>query len=128
MLGEIAFEPGPKRGWQESLCDWLVELRRVLRRHPWAAALAVVSVERGPNMLRHWDRGATLLLDAGFDERQVFYGLSTLLTYAVGTGVQDAIGHSYEADDQTEIREETLSRRPSSSVPSTPPSTRPFNA
>ena len=45
-----------------------------------------------------------------------------------GTGVQDAIWHSYEADDQTEIREETLSRRPSSSVPSTPPSTRPFNA
>lgn len=110
VLGEIEFEAEATRPWDESLHDWLLELRRTLSRHPWAAELAVASIERGPNLLRHWDRGATLLLDAGFDERQVFYGLSTLFTYAVGTGVQDAAWHVYDSEDQRQIREQTLAQ------------------
>ncbi len=110
ILGEIEFEIDATRPWDESLRDWLLELRHALSRHPWAAALAVASIERGPNMLRHWDRGATLLLDAGFTERQVFYGLSTLFTYAIGTGVQDAAWHSYTTDDQAQLREQTLAQ------------------
>jgi AcrR family transcriptional regulator len=105
---EYGFDASPERSWDERLRDWLIELWRVLRRHPWAAALAVASVERGPNMLRHWDRGATLLLDAGFDPRQVFHGLTTLYMYAIGVGVQDAAWHSYDVDDDAQTRDEAL--------------------
>jgi AcrR family transcriptional regulator len=112
VLGEIerGFDATPERSWEERLRDWLVELWRVLRRHPWAAALAIASVERGPNMLRHWDRGAMLLLDAGFDPRQVFHGLSTLYMYAIGVGVQDATWHSYGANDDAQIRQAALAQ------------------
>ncbi|OHV30325.1 MULTISPECIES: TetR/AcrR family transcriptional regulator C-terminal domain-containing protein [Pseudofrankia] len=107
VVGEIeaGFDAEPHRPWEERLRDGFIDLWRVLRRHPWAARLAIASVERGPNTLRHWDRGAMLLLDAGFDERAVFYGLSAIFTYVIGTGVQDATWHSYTADNEQVQRE-----------------------
>jgi AcrR family transcriptional regulator len=111
-VGEISagFDANPRRSWERRLRDGLVELRGVLQRHPWAAGLAMASVERGPNLLRHWDRGAMLLFEAGFDEREVFDGLSALFTYVIGVGMQDALWHSYGAEDDGEVRRETLAQ------------------
>jgi AcrR family transcriptional regulator len=112
VLGEIsgAFDASPRRSWERRLRDGLVELRGVLQRHPWAAGLAMASVERGPNLLRHWDGGAMLLFDAGFSDREVFYGLSALFTYVIGVATQDALWHSYGAEDDGEVRRETLAQ------------------
>lgn len=101
VLGAMpsGFDADRPKAWEEPLRDGFVALRRVLRAHPWAAALAMASIERGPSLLRHWDRAATLLLDAGFDPRETFFGLSAIFTFVVGTGMQDAMWHSYGVDD-----------------------------
>jgi excisionase family DNA binding protein len=111
VLGETEtrFAADPERPWAERLHEGLVELWKVLRRHPWAAGLAMASADRGPNLLRHWDRGATLLFNAGFDEREVFYGLSALFTHVIGSAAQVANWHSYGVDNDA-IRREMVAR------------------
>jgi AcrR family transcriptional regulator len=105
---ETGFDAAPERPWEERLRDGFLEFRSVLRRHPWAAGLAMASIERGPNLLRHWDRAAMLMFEAGFDAAQVFYGLSAIFTFVAGAGMQDAMWHDYGADDDGEVRRETL--------------------
>jgi excisionase family DNA binding protein len=63
------------------------------------------SADRGPNLLRHWDRGARLLFSAGFDEREVFYGLSALFTHVIGSAAQVANWHAYGVDNDAIRRE-----------------------
>jgi excisionase family DNA binding protein len=111
VLGELgtSFAADPERAWDERLHDGLVDLWNVLRRHPWAASLAMRSADRGPNLLHYWDRGATLLFDAGFDEREVFYGLSALFTDVIGSAVQVASWHSYGVDNDA-IRSEMIAQ------------------
>jgi excisionase family DNA binding protein len=111
VLGEMgtSFTADPERPWDERLHDGLVDLWNVLRRHPWAASLAMGSADRGPNLLHHWDREATLLFSAGFDEREVFYGLSALFTHVIGSAAQLASWHAYGVDNDA-IRSETLAQ------------------
>jgi excisionase family DNA binding protein len=111
VLGEMAttFAADPERPWDERLHAGLVDLWNVLRRHPWAASLAMASADRGPNLLNHWDREATLLFSAGFDEREVFYGLSALFTHVIGSAAQVASWHSYGVDNDA-IRSEMLAQ------------------
>ena len=98
---------GSEQPWETRLRDGLTDLWQLLLRHPWAAGLAMASVDRGPNMLGYWDRGATLLLDAGFDATETFVGLTTLFTFTIGSGMVNAIWHTYGADNDA-VRRETL--------------------
>jgi hypothetical protein len=104
-----SFAADPERAWDERLRDGLVDLWNVLRRHPWAASLAMASAPRGPNLLRYWDRGATLLFDAGFDDREVFYGLSALFTHVIGSAVRVGSWHAYGVDNDA-IRSEMVAQ------------------
>ena len=100
---------GSQQPWETRLRDGLTDLWQLLLRHPWAAGLAMASVDRGPNFLGYWDRGATLLLEAGFDETRTFIGLTTLFTFTIGSGMVNAIWHTYGADNET-VRRETLAQ------------------
>ncbi|WCB93558.1 Tetracycline repressor protein class H [Baekduia alba] len=102
-LGE-GFDAHPELPWDERMRGGLIELWRLMRRHPWAALHAISTNNRGPNLLHHWDRGAALLFTTGMEARDVFYALSTLFTFVVGVGVQDAIWHVYGVTDQSEAR------------------------
>ena len=112
ILTEIGdgFDANPEGAWDERVRDGFLEFRRVLRRHPWAAGLAMASIERGPNLVRHWDRAAMLLFDAGFDAAEVFHDLSALFTFVAGAGMQDAMWHDYDVDDDGAVRRETLAQ------------------
>jgi excisionase family DNA binding protein len=107
VLGEMdtSLAADTERPWDERLHEGLVELWNVLRRHPWAAGVAMGSADRGPNLLRHWDREATLLFSAGFDEQEVFYGLSALFIHVIGSAAQVANWHSYGVDNEAIRRE-----------------------
>jgi excisionase family DNA binding protein len=107
VIGEMrtSFAADSERPWDERLHEALVDLWNVLRRHPWAAGLAMASADRGPNLLRHWDREAALLFSAGFDESEVFYGLSALFTHVIGSAAQVANWHSYDVDSDALRRE-----------------------
>lgn len=111
VVGEIraGFDAHPRRTWDKRLRAGFVELWRLLRRHPWAAHFAMSSVERGPNMLRYWDRGATLLFDSGFEPTEVFDGLTALFTYTIGSGMVNAAWHTYGGENER-MRRETLAQ------------------
>lgn len=78
------------RPWPDRLGDGLFEFWRVLLRHPWAAHHASASRDRGPKLLRTWDRSAQILFDAGFDATDVFYASAALFSYVLGVSAQNA--------------------------------------
>lgn len=91
-LDERAAPPAPSHTpWDVQLRDDVLALWSILTRHPWAAHQAIVSGERSPALLRHWDRAAALLLSAGLSPERTFYTLSTLRTFVLGSGMEHAI-------------------------------------
>ncbi|WP_051222958.1 TetR/AcrR family transcriptional regulator [Conexibacter woesei] len=102
VLGEAdkGFDAHPDQPWDQRLQQGMVELWELLARHPWAAHQAILSDNRGPNLLHHWDRACALLFSIGLEPDDVFYVMSTLFTYVVGVGMANALWHDYGAADQ----------------------------
>jgi AcrR family transcriptional regulator len=102
VLREIgdAFDDDVSDTWDGRLRAAMLALWTALRRHPWAAQVAITSGERSPNLLRFWDRCAALLFATGLSTEEVAYALATLRTFVIGNSTQNAVWHVYGTEEQ----------------------------
>lgn len=83
VVGEME-APGAGVPWKEAMRQRATSAHRVLRRHPWAAALLMSRINVGPNMLRYIDATLGCLRDAGFDTAQADHAWNSLDAYVYG--------------------------------------------
>jgi len=91
VLGEIP-PVAPARApnsWDSDLRELGADLYRLLLAHRWAAALMLLSSNRGQNALGLWERVASALEAAGFSAADALDGLSLLLNHILASGVQE---------------------------------------
>jgi AcrR family transcriptional regulator len=79
--------PDPAR-WEEQLRDWMIQVRRIFKRHPGVAGLTLGRIPVGPNLVQWNEWGLALLRGAGIPDRIAAYSFDLLGLY-MGA-------HSYE--------------------------------
>ncbi len=93
-------EARPGRPWQEELAAFFVAMRAHLVAEPSLTRLVAERTVSGPHFRRHFDRLATLLLDAGFDDATAVDLVLAMAYYTIGAslpGTGDAIQARYAA-------------------------------
>lgn len=88
-LASADFPPGPGT-WQEQAAAWTRNYRRVLSEHAKAVPLLVGEAVTDAPTLEVYERLASVLSGAGFDDGQVVLGISVLDIFCLGSSVDTA--------------------------------------
>lgn len=88
-LASEGFPPG-QGSWQEQAAAWTRNYRRVLTLHAKAIPLLVGEAVTDSPTLEIYERLASLLAGAGFDDAQVILGISVLDILCLGSSVDTA--------------------------------------
>lgn len=120
MVGSVYAEIGLADGtlpWREAMSTRAFTVRKVMRSHPWSAAVMNSREQPGPATLAHHDSVLALLLRTGFSIQLAAHAFSVLDAYifgfvmtegtlpfetaeeaaAVGTAMQAQLGSTYPA-------------------------------
>jgi AcrR family transcriptional regulator len=88
-FGEMELADGGSGGWRRDLAALARELRRVLRRHPWAAELVSSRPPLGPRYLDWFERCLAAVRTAGADMRAATRVIGTVSAYVAGVAAYE---------------------------------------
>jgi AcrR family transcriptional regulator len=81
--------PDPAR-WEEQLREWMVQVRRIFKRHPGVAALTLGRIPVGPNLVQWNEWGLAILRGAGIPDRIAAYTFDLLGLYMGAHAYEEA--------------------------------------
>jgi AcrR family transcriptional regulator len=100
-FGEMALPAGGSDDWRRDLAALARELRRVLRRHPWAAELVASRPPLGPRYLAWFELSLASVRSAGVDVRTATRVIGTVNAFVSGVA-------AYESGDREARRRHGL--------------------
>ena len=87
-LPGVAGSP-PAESWVEAMRRRSISMYRMIRRHPWAAALMESATSPGPDRLQYMEWLLRTVRDAGFSLPMTFRALMTIDGYIYGFTIQE---------------------------------------
>lgn len=87
VIGELTVpDPAHPGGWRAAMREYATELRGLILRNPWLAAVfgEIGTLYLGPNMMRSCEGVLAVLESAGFDEERADNAMNVLFGYVVG--------------------------------------------
>jgi AcrR family transcriptional regulator len=82
--------PDPAR-WEEQLRDWMIQVRRIFKRHPGVAGLTLGRIPVGPNLVQWNEWGLALLRGAGMPDRIAAFSFDLLGLYMGANAYEEAM-------------------------------------
>ncbi|MBP2324057.1 AcrR family transcriptional regulator [Kibdelosporangium banguiense] len=92
IYGEIEVPEAGAASWRASTTVCASSVRAMILRHPWVASVLgqIGTSYLGPNVMRLSDRMLALFEEGGFGLEEANLGLSTVLSYVIGWGINEA--------------------------------------
>lgn len=96
VFAEVQLPDGHSGPWRENVIAFMTELRHVLLRHPWAAALTNSRPLVGPNALARSEFVYASLVEADFSGIDLSAAASAITTYVTGSASAEAIWQQHD--------------------------------
>jgi AcrR family transcriptional regulator len=84
VVGEIDLTDGGAEDWKAAARDRVLAARRVMRGHPWAAAVIASRTEASPVVMRYMDRMGGIMRSGGFSVDLMHHAFHTLGSRVLG--------------------------------------------